>query len=70
MNIKIWKNSRKDVSDILTAAYHILPHEHSEAVAVVIPPERFFLDMLPYHIEAELLHFFNIKAHCFIAGWG
>jgi len=38
---------RNEVLVVLAAAvYHVLPNEHAEPVAVVIPPERLDLDVL------------------------
>ena len=55
---------------LLSAADHILPDNHSESVAVVIPAVRLNLDVLPEHIEAEALHCFNIVNHCLVARCG
>ena len=35
------------------AADHILPYDHSQTIAVVIPAQRLELDMFPEHIEAQ-----------------
>ena len=42
----IRQNTRKDISDILAAADHILPDYHAESVAVIVPAQRLDLDML------------------------
>ena len=34
-------------------ADHILPYDHSQTIAVVIPAQRLELDMFPEHIEAQ-----------------
>ena len=70
MDVDIRKHAGKDVADILAAAYHILPHEHTEPVAVVIPPERLLLDMLAEHIVTELLHLLNVEYHCLVGRRG
>jgi hypothetical protein len=35
------------------AADHILPYDHSQTIAVIIPAQRLELDMFPEHIEAQ-----------------
>ena len=35
------------------ATDHILPYDHSQTIAVVIPSQGFDLDMLPEHVEAQ-----------------
>ena len=55
---------------LAAAVYHILPYEHPQPVAVIIPPERLYLYMLPEHIEAHILHGLYIGNHSFIRGCG
>ena len=46
---------------VLSAAGgHILPDQHPQPVAVVIPAHRLNFDVLAQHIEAQLLHARNI----------
>ncbi len=52
------------------AAYHILPHQHSQPVAVIVPALRLYFDMLAKHIEAQLLHGPDIINKCLITGRG
>ena len=42
---------------------HILPHQHSQAVTVIVPPLRFNLQMLSEHIESQIFHCLNIVDH-------
>ena len=35
------------------AADHILPYDHAQTIAVIIPAQRLELDMFPEHIEAQ-----------------
>ena len=65
----IRQNTRKDISDILAAADHILPDYHAESVAVIVPAQGLDLDMLSEHIKAEALHLGDIKYHRFVVGW-
>ena len=54
---------------VLTAAVnHILADDHAKAVTVVIPPCRFYLQVLTHHIEAQLFHGCDIIKQCFIGG--
>ena len=54
--------------NLLCAAYHVLPNDHAQLIAMVIPASRFDFYMLSEHVEAEILHLFDIKNHRFIAG--
>lgn len=38
------------------SAYHVLPYDDAQTVAMVIPARRLYLNVLPYHIEAQFLH--------------
>ena len=49
------------------AVYHVLPDEHAEAVAVIIPAQRLDLDVLAEHIEAHVLHELDIENHGVVA---
>ena len=55
---------------LAAAVYHILPYEHSQPVAVIIPSERLYLYMLSEHIEAHILHDLYIGNHGFVRGRG
>ena len=52
------------------AAYHILPYQHSQPVAVIVPALRLYFDMLSEHIEAKILHGPDVINKCFVAGGG
>ena len=54
---------RGNNSRIIAAAavYHILPHEHSEPVAVIVPAQRLDLYVLAQHIKAHVLGGLNVK---------
>ena len=54
----------------VAAVYHILPDQHPQPVAVVVPAQRLHLDVLAQHIKAQPLHFGDIVDHRFIAGGG
>ena len=42
---------------ILPAAVrHVLPDQHAQPVAVIVPPHRLHLDVLAQHVEAEIFH--------------
>ena len=45
---------------------HVLPDEHTKPVAMIIPAQRFNLDMLAQHVEAHFLHGLNVMHHRFI----
>ena len=47
----------------LEAGHHVLPHQHPQPVAVVIPPQRLDLDVLAQHVEAQLLHGADVTDH-------
>ncbi len=51
-----------------TAVDHILPHDHAQTVAVVVPALGLDLDMLAKRVEAHFFHFYNIKLQGFIGG--
>ena len=42
---------------------HVLPHQHTQPVAMVIPARRLYLDMLADHVEAAVLHLLNVVYH-------
>jgi len=49
-------------------ADHILPYDHSQTIAVVIPSQGFDLDMLPEHVESQTFCEANIIDKSLIAG--
>ena len=51
-------------------ADHVLPDQHPQPVAVIIPSLRLQLYMLSEHVEAQLLHGDDIEYKRFIAGGG
>ncbi|MNW10205.1 hypothetical protein D3C71_2073720 [compost metagenome] len=53
-----------------SAIDHILPDNHAEPIAMIIPSCRFNLDMLPYHVEAKLLGDFDIVGESLISRCG
>ena len=52
------------------AVYHVLPDEHADAVAVIIPAHRLDLDVLAEHVEAHVLHELDIEHHRVVARRG
>ena len=52
------------------AVYHVLPDEHAEAVAVIVPAQRLDFDVLAEHVEAQVLHELNVKNHRVVARRG
>ncbi len=51
-------------------ADHILPYNHSQPVAVVIPARRFYFYVFAHHVEAQPLHGANIKNQSLIGRGG
>ena len=49
------------------AVYHVLPDEHAEAVAVIVPAHGLDFDVLAEHVEAHVLHELNIEHHRVVA---
>ena len=52
------------------SAHHILPDQHAEPVAVIVPPLGLHLHMLAQHVEAKLLHCGDVKDKGLVAGRG
>ena len=48
---------------LIAARNHILPHEHSQPVAMVVPARRLYLYVLADHVEAAVLHRLNVVYH-------
>ena len=46
---------------LAAAVYHVLPHEHTEAVAVIVPAHGFDLYVLAQHIKAHVLCGLNVE---------
>ncbi|MNN21480.1 hypothetical protein D3C81_1348010 [compost metagenome] len=49
---------------------HVLPDNHTQTIAMIIPSCRLNLDMLPNHVEAKLFSDFNIIDESFIGRCG
>ena len=47
----------------LEAGYHVLPNDHPQPVAVIVPPQRLDLDVLAQHIEAHVPGGLNVPDH-------
>ncbi len=43
------------------AVYHVLPYEHAEPVAVIVPAQRFDFYVLAQHVKAHVLGGLNVK---------
>ena len=52
------------------AVGHVLPYQHPQPVAMVIPAQGLHLHMLAQSVEAQLLHGPDVIDHGFIAGRG
>ena len=50
------------------AADHILPYDHTQTIAVVIPAQRLNFDMFPEHVESQAFCKVNIIDKSLIAG--
>ena len=50
------------------AVDHVLPHQHSQPVAVIVPAHRLQFYMLSKHVEAELFHLCDVEDHRLVAG--
>ena len=51
-----------------SAVDHILPYQHSQPVAMIIPSLRLYFHMLSDHIEPQFLHCTDIVYHRIVAG--
>src|SRR5690606_13399264 len=51
-------------------AWHILPYQHAQLVAMVIPAGRFHLHMLADHIKTHFLRLDDVKKKSFVARRG
>ena len=49
---------------------HILPYQHAQLIAVIVPACGLYLYMLADHVEPDLFGFCYIKFQCFIRGSG
>ena len=45
------------------AVNHVLPDQHSQSVAVIIPPHRLYLTVLAYHVKALFLCRLDVENH-------
>ena len=52
------------------AVYHVLPHQHAQPVAVIVPAHRFDLYVLSQYIEAHVAHELNVVHHRLVARRG
>ena len=52
------------------AVRHVLPHQHAQAVAVVVPAQRLHLDVFPEHVETHGLCGLDVEAERLIARRG
>ena len=53
-----------------SAVHHVLPDNHSETVAMVVPAHRLDLDVLAQHIKACFFCQINVIDKCLVAGGG
>ncbi len=53
-----------------SAADQILPHQHPQPVAVVVPPQGLHLDVLAEHVEPAFLHLPDVVDHGLVGGRG
>ena len=51
---------------LVVAARHVLPHQHAQPVAVVVPARRFHLDVLADQVEAQVLQRLDVRAPCLV----
>ena len=49
---------------------HVLPHDHAQTVAVIVPARRLDLEMLAQHVEAELAGRLDVVEQCLVARCG
>ena len=69
VKLEFWKECRQpghERSIVGATVYHVLPDDHSKAVAMIIPSLRLYFQMFPYHIKSAFLHLLQIKDHSFI----
>ena len=52
----------------LPAGYHVLPDDHAEPVAVIVPAQRLDFYVLAQHVEAAALHRFDVMYHRLVRG--
>ena len=52
------------------AVDHVLPDEHSQSVAMIIPAHRFYFAVFSYHVKALCLGSLDIVDHRLIAHGG
>ena len=70
MDAKIGQRHGDAVAGIGCAAGHILPHQHAQPVAVIVPARGFCLDVLAQHVEAERLGALDVRAQRLVGGGG
>ena len=52
------------------AVYHVLPDEHAEPVAVIVPAQGLNLDVFAQHVKAHVLRRLDIEDECLIGRGG
>ena len=52
------------------AVYHVLPHEHAQPVAVIVPAQRLDLYVLAQHVKAHVLGRLNVENERLVARCG
>ncbi len=52
------------------AAGHVLPHQHPQQVAVVVPAGGFYFHVLADHVEAHVARFLDVKQQRRVGGRG
>ena len=57
----------KEFRDRASAVHHVLPDDHPDPVAVVVPAGGLYFDMLAEHVEAQLLHLFDVEDERFVS---
>ena len=53
-----------------TKCGHVLPYEHSQTVAMIVPTGRFHLHVLANHVKSPVLGLLNIIEQSIIGGCG
>ncbi len=69
VKLEFWKECRQpghERSIVGATVYHVLPDDHSKAVAMIIPSCSLNFYMLTDHVEAEIFHGLDIIDQRFI----
>ena len=67
VKLEFWKERRQpghERSIVGATVYHVLPDDHSKAVAMIIPSCSLDFYMLTDHVEAEIFHGLDIIDQC------